>query len=70
MYAALSDWSGGKQVVSSNGRVGGKFEGNLFIGTYRRLVGVLETLRDQSPIGFHSILSELYTRVMCVTSIF
>ncbi|KIM34909.1 hypothetical protein M413DRAFT_32927 [Hebeloma cylindrosporum] len=64
MYAALSDWSGGTQVVNSNGRVGAKFEGNLFVGTYRRLVGVLEALQKQSPIGFHSILSELYTKVI------
>ena len=56
-------------MTSSNGRVGAKFEGNLFIGTYRRLVGVLEALKKQSPIGFHSILAEMYTKVMCVFSV-
>lgn len=56
-------------MTSINGRVGAKFEGNLFIGTYRRLVGVLEALRKQSPIGFHSILAEMYTKVLYVLSV-
>ena len=59
MYVALYEWRNGKKS-----RV--KFEGNTFIAIYRHHATTLQQMKEDSPIGYHEIMAELFSRVVFV----
>ena len=64
MYASLADWRTGEIVKGKGGRVGAKFEGNLFVNTYITIAKDLDDLKVDHRIAFHGIMSTLYDLVV------